>query len=74
MYRILLLVLCFIPVFVAQTSEKMSEQPLANEKSTKNRSIQFSFEKADWKDVIPWFAEQAGYSWQPVSDLSLIHI
>ncbi len=29
--------------------------------------ISFSFEKADWQDVIPWFAEQTGYSWQPIS-------
>jgi type II secretory pathway component GspD/PulD (secretin) len=30
--------------------------------------IRFSFEQADWKDVIPWFAEQAGFSLQPISD------
>ena len=60
MYRTLtlLLVLCLAPVAVAQTPAMTAEQPLANEKS-----IQFSFDKADWKDVIPWFAEQAGYSW-----------
>ena len=29
--------------------------------------VQFSFEQADWKDVIPWFAEQTNYSWQPIS-------
>ena len=31
-------------------------------------AIQFSFNNADWKDVVPWFAEQTGYSWQKISD------
>lgn len=35
--------------------------------SVESNVIQFSFEKADWKDVIPWFAEQTDYSWQPIS-------
>ena len=38
-----------------------------------NQKIQFSFEQAEWKDVIPWFADQAGFSLQHVN-LSLIHI
>ncbi|MEM9941493.1 MAG: hypothetical protein AAF939_07865 [Planctomycetota bacterium] len=30
--------------------------------------IFFTFKDQDYKDVIPWFAEQAGYSLQPVSE------
>lgn len=41
--------------------------PAAAPTSANKKQIEFSFEKADWKDVIPWFAEQAGYSWQPIS-------
>ena len=33
-----------------------------------NQKIQFSFEQAEWKDVIPWFADQAGFSLQHVND------
>ena len=32
------------------------------------RTIQFSFDGADWKDVVSWIADQTGYSWQPISD------
>lgn len=69
MYRILtlLIVLCMAPFAVAQTPATLAEQPIANGNSNGN-SIQFSFDKADWKDVIPWFAEQTGYSWQPISE------
>ncbi len=31
-------------------------------------SIRFEFQNADWKDVIPWFADQAGYSLQPINE------
>ena len=70
MYRIftLLLFLCLAPVAAAQTPATLAEQPLANEKSPQEKSIQFSFDNADWKDVVPWFAEQVGYSWQKISD------
>ena len=37
------------------------------ETNDQERIVQFSFEKADWSDVIPWFAEQTNYSWQPIS-------
>ena len=50
----LLLFVCLAPTAIGQVSNE--------------RTIQFSFEKADWKDVIPWFAEQAGFSLQPISD------
>ncbi len=30
--------------------------------------IRFSFDEQEWQDVIPWFADQAGYSLQPISD------
>ena len=30
--------------------------------------IRFTFQEQDWQDVIPWFADQAGYSLQPVVD------
>ena len=70
MYRTLtlLFVLCLAPVAVAQPPAPIAEQPLPNENSTEERLIQFSFDKADWEDVIPWFAEQAGYSWQKISE------
>jgi len=66
MYRIftLIFVVCLAPVAIGQVP---AELPLASERSTEQRSIEFSFDKADWKDVVPWFAEQAGYSWQSIS-------
>ena len=33
-----------------------------------SQKLQFSFEQAEWKDVIPWFADQAGFSLQQVND------
>ena len=36
-------------------------------RSLPEKPVQFSFEKADWEDVIPWFAEQTGLSWSPIS-------
>lgn len=33
-----------------------------------NGKIRFAFEQSDWKDVIPWFAEQAGFSLQPIAE------
>lgn len=33
-----------------------------------NSSIRFEFQNADWQDVIPWFADQAGYSLQTVNE------
>ena len=35
---------------------------------TKDDKIQFSFKNQDWEDVVPWFADQAGFSMQPVSE------
>ena len=64
----LLFVLCLAPTAFAQTPATLAEQPIANEGTTDEKLIQFSFDKADWKDVVPWFAEQTGYSWQPISD------
>lgn len=72
MYRILtlLVVLCLAPAAVAQNAAPMAEQPPAQVAGQPlvNRSIQFSFDNADWKDVVPWFAEQVGYSWQKISE------
>ncbi len=33
-----------------------------------NGKIRFTFSEQDWSDVIPWFAEQANFSLQPVAD------
>jgi hypothetical protein len=30
--------------------------------------IKFSFKEQEWSEVIPWFADQAGYSLQPIAD------
>ncbi len=72
MYRTLtlILVLCLAPPATAQTPAPLAEQPSASQpsQSSSDKTIQFSFDKADWKDVVPWFAEQTGYSWQPISD------
>ena len=56
-------------VVVALFSINVSAQEKApfDSQSERPNLVQFSFEKADWQDVIPWFAEQAGYSWQAVS-------
>lgn len=48
----------------------IAEAPIQNSFQTQDaasKRVQFSFEKADWQDVIPWFAEQTNYSWQPIS-------
>jgi len=29
--------------------------------------LEFSFDNTEWKEVVTWFAEQTGYSWQPIS-------
>ena len=36
-------------------------------RSLPEKTVQFSFDKADWEDVVGWFAEQTGLSWQPIS-------
>ena len=36
-------------------------------RSLPEKTVQFSFDKADWEDVVRWFAEQTGLSWQPIS-------
>ena len=70
MYRILTLffVLSLAPIACAQNSTITAEQPPLNQGSSQEKSIEFSFDKADWKDVVPWFAEQAGFSWQSISE------
>jgi len=70
MYRILtlLIVLCLAPAAAAQTPAALAEQPIANGRSDQEKTIQFSFENADWKDVIPWFAQQTGFSWQSIEE------
>ncbi len=61
---LLLLIMCFSRTVGAQATPELADGPLAE----RNQLIQFSFNKADWKEVISWFAEQTGYSWQPISD------
>jgi type II secretory pathway component GspD/PulD (secretin) len=36
--------------------------------SVEDKKIRFTFQQEDWSVVIPWFAEQAGYSLQPIAD------
>ena len=40
----------------------------ADENTFTEGKIRFSFRNQDWEDVIPWFAEQAKFSMQPVSE------
>ncbi len=40
----------------------------ADENTFTEGKIRFSFRNQDWEDVIPWFAEQAEFSMQPVSE------
>ena len=53
-------------------SPSLSQDVAAEKKLTTNQSvdgkIRFSFDEQEWQDVIPWFADQAGYSLQPISD------
>ena len=45
----------------ARSSDKPSD-------AASQQKIQFSFAQEEWKDVIKWFAEQAGFSLQPVDE------
>jgi hypothetical protein len=40
----------------------------AEENKVEDGKIYFTFNEQSWKDVIPWFAEQAGYTLQRVDD------
>ncbi len=41
---------------------------VADKTANQDKKIRFTFQEQDWQDVIPWFAEQAGYSLQPIAD------
>ncbi len=49
-------------VNAAQGVDELKKQSVGSQK------IRFQFQESDWKDVIPWFAEQAGFSLQPIND------
>ncbi len=54
-----------------QAEDRSERAGAANEaanESKQKQKIRFSFEQADWQDVIPWFAQQAGFSLQPIAD------
>ena len=53
-----------------QTTEspRSSDAGRGADSQTAEPMIQFSFAQEEWKEVIPWFAEQAGFSLQPVAD------
>lgn len=40
----------------------------AEENKVQEGTITFTFNDQDWQDVIPWFADQAGYTLQTVTD------
>ena len=42
--------------------------PAAKPAAQSNGKIRFTFTEQDWSDVIPWFAEQANFSLQPIAD------
>ena len=50
------------PAVAAQGVDELKKQSVGSQK------IRFQFQESDWKDVIPWFAEQAGFSLQPIND------
>ena len=42
-------------------------QPQQNE-VTQDGKIRFTYQDVDWQEVIPWFADQAGFTLQPVDE------
>ncbi len=71
---VLACLLATLPAMAFQTEStakpdevKPATKPEGNVK-TKDGKIRFTFQEQDWQDVIEWFAEQAGYSLQPISD------
>lgn len=65
-----------LSVFIIWTSETVFSIQLPTDTSAnseenqglKSNTIRFQFQESDWKDVIPWFADQAGYSLQPINE------
>lgn len=59
---------------IAMQTPATAESPAASQaksldqKPDQDKKIRFSFHEQDWQDVIPWFADQAGYSLQPIAD------
>ncbi|MEL7500265.1 MAG: secretin N-terminal domain-containing protein [Planctomycetota bacterium] len=59
------------PLANAQTDDKPAETPqekVVENQVTDDGNIRFSFQDQDWRDVIPWFADQAGFQLQQVDD------
>ena len=52
----------------ADVKSQAMPTPSLKSQAAEDRTIQFSFDGADWKDVVSWIADQTGYSWQPISD------
>ena len=57
----------FIVAFMIQPGVGQSNDDDSS-KSNDEKTVQFLFQESDWKDVIPWFAEQAGYSLQTINE------
>ena len=52
----------------SQAEMRASKAGRASGNAASDAKIQFSFENEEWKEVIPWFAKQAGFSLQPIDD------
>lgn len=62
-FSLVLLAMCFGTMSI--TSAFQAED---GGTSSTEKKVRFTFQEQDWEDVIPWFADQAGYSLQPISD------
>lgn len=76
LFKFVAVLACLIatqPVLAIQSttpSNTKAEQGDAKDENVKTADgkIRFTFQEQDWEDVIPWFADQAGYSLQPITD------
>ncbi len=59
---------CLVAAFVVRVSAAQSTSAADTKQDQDQKTLRFQFQESDWQDVIPWFAEQAGFSLQPITD------
>jgi type II secretory pathway component GspD/PulD (secretin) len=53
---------------VYSLSQSQDSNPESKQERASDQKIRFNFEHEEWSVVIPWFAEQAGFSLQPINE------
>ncbi len=70
MRRITLIALAFSYLVLVSSAPGFAAAPFQDDSTAgqDSQTIRFQFQESDWSDVIPWFADQAGFSLQPINE------